>query len=237
MNKLILVILGGVVVLSSGFISVNQPSAGIASYSQVIKADEVAKGLIEALQIGAKKSTEQASAVDGFYKNADIFIPFPKDAIKVKTTLEKAGMKKQITEFELSLNRAAEEASKKALPVMVEAIKGITFTDALSILNGTNDAATIYLKSKTKSKLQVTFKPIVKEAISKVKVTKYWEYVANAYNKLNVFSKGKKVDPDLESYITDKAIDGLFVLIAKQETQIRENPAARTSDLLKKIFN
>lgn len=223
-------------VISSGFISVNQPSAGFASYSQLVKADDVAKGLIEALQIGAKKSTEKASVVDGFYKNTDIFIPFPEDAIKVKKTLEKAGLKKQVTEFELSLNRAAEEASKNALPIMVEAIKGITINDAMGILNGSKNAATLYLKDKTTSNLQVTFKPIVKEAISKVKVTKYWENVANAYNKLNMLSGGKKVNPDLESYITDKAIEGLFKLIAKEEEQIRDNPAARTTDLLKKIF-
>ena len=236
MNKLVLVLLGGVIVISSGFINFSKPSAGFASYCQLVKADDVAKGLIEALQIGAKKSTEKASVVDGFYKNVDIFIPFPEDAIKVKKTLEKAGLKKQVSEFELSLNRAAEEASKNALPIMVDAIKGITFTDAMSILGGSKNAATLYLKEKTTSKLQVTFKPIVKEAISKVKVTKYWENVANAYNKLNMLSGGKKVNPDLESYITDKAIEGLFKLIAKEEEQIRDNPAARTTDLLKKIF-
>lgn len=236
MHKLILVLLGGVIVISSSFISINKSSVGHASYSQTIKADEVARGLVEALKVGAQKSTEKASAVDGFYKNADIFIPFPKDAIKVKTSLEKTGMKKQVAEFELSLNRAAEEACKKALPIMIDAIKGITFSDALSILNGSKDAATVYLKDKTTSKLQETFKPIVKEAISKVKVTKYWETLANSYNKLNVLSGGKKVNPDLEMYITDKAIEGLFKLIAKEEEQIRDNPAARTTDLLKKIF-
>ena len=236
MHKLILVILGGIIVISSSFISVNKSSIGYKSYSQVIKADDVAKGLIEALKIGAQKSTEKASVVDGFYKNADIFIPFPKDAMKVKTALEKAGMKKQVTDFELSLNRAAEEATKKALPIMIDAIKGITFTDAMSILKGNKNAATLYLKDKTSSKLQVTFKPIVKEAISKVKVTKYWENVANSYNKINVLSGGKKVNPDLEKYITEKAIEGLFKLVAKEEEQIRDNPAARTTDLLKKIF-
>lgn len=237
MHKLILVLLGGVMVISSSFVNVNKTSIGKASYSQAIKVEDVAKGLIEALMVGAQKSAEKASVIDGFYKNADIFIPFPKDAIKVKTTLEKAGMKKQVTEFELSINRAAEEASKKALPIMIDAIKSITFTDAMSIFRGSKDAATVYLKEKTTSKLQVAFKPVVKEAISKVKVTKYWENVANAYNKLNVLSSGKKVDPDLEMYITDKAIDGLFILLAKEEQQIRDNPGARTTDLLKKIFN
>jgi len=236
MNKLILVLLGVVMVITSSFVSINSSSIVTPSYNQAIKADDVAKGLIEALKVGAQKSTEKASAVDGFYKNAEIFIPFPKDALKVKTTLEKAGMKKQVSEFELSMNRAAEEASKKALPIMIDAIKGITFTDAMSILKGSKDAATLYLKEKTSSKLQVTFKPIVKEAISKAKVTKYWETLANSYNKLNVLSGGKKVNPDLEMYITDKAIEGLFKLIAKEEEQIRNNPAARTTDLLKKIF-
>jgi hypothetical protein len=236
MNKLILVLLGGIMVISSGFIGETKSESKSASSSQQINADEVAKGLIEALQVGAKNSADKASAVDGFYKNADIFIPFPQDAIKVKNTLEKAGMKKQVTEFELSMNRAAEEASKKALPIMLDAIKGITFTDAMGILKGSKNAATLYLKDKTTSKLRVAFKPIVKEAIAKVQVTKYWENVANAYNKINILG-GKKINPNLESYITDKAIDGLFILIAKEEEQIRNNPTARVTDLLKKIFN
>lgn len=237
MNKLVFALLGVIIVISSGFIDSKQSSVAVTPYFQAISSDEVAKGLIEALQIGAKNSTEKASAVDGFYKNADIFIPFPQEAMKVKSTLEKAGMKKQTTEFELSINRAAEEASKKALPIILDAIKGITFSDAMSILNGNKTAATNYLKEKTTSNLKIAFKPIVKEAISKVQVTKYWGNVANAYNKLTVLSGGKKVNPDLESYITEKAIDGLFILIAKEEEKIRSNPAARVTDLLKKIFN
>jgi len=224
-------------VITSSFTNINHITSNKTTRYQVVKSDEVAKGLIEALQVGAKNSVEKVSKADGFYKNAEIFIPFPQDAIKVKTTLEKAGMKKQVTEFELSLNRAAEEASKRALPILIDAIKGISFSDAMSILKGSNNAATLYLKDKTAEKLKITFKPIVKEAISKVQVTKYWENVAKAYNKLNVLSGGKKVNPDLESYITDKAIDGLFKMIAKEEEQIRNNPTARVTDLLKKIFN
>lgn len=224
-------------VITSSFTFANQATSSNTINYQIVKSDEVAKGLIEALQVGAKNSAEKVSKADGFYKNAEIFIPFPQDAIKVKTTLEKAGMKKQVTEFELSLNRAAEEASKKALPILIDAIKGISFSDAMGILKGSNNAATLYLKDKTAERLKITFKPIVKEAISKVQVTKYWENVANAYNKLNVLSGGKKVNPDLESYITDKAIEGLFKMIAKEEEQIRNNPTARVTDLLKKIFN
>lgn len=236
MNKLkVLFSIVGIVVISS-FAFINQADSINNSKYQIVISDEVAKGLVEALQIGAKTSAENASKVDGFYKNADIFIPFPDDAIKVKNTLTKAGMKKQISEFELSLNRAAEEASKSALPILLDAIKGITFSDAMSILKGSKNAATIYLKGKTEGNLKIVFRPIVKDAIAKVQVAKYWGNVVSAYNKVNVLAGGKKINPDLESYITDKAIDGLFKLIAKEEEQIRINPTARTSDILKKIF-
>ncbi|MHC1704111.1 MAG: DUF4197 domain-containing protein [Tenuifilaceae bacterium] len=234
-NKLV-ILLGVVIVITSSFTFISHSVTENNLKTQVVKADEVAKGLLEALQVGAKNSAEKASKVDGFYKNAEIFIPFPPEAINIKKTLEKAGLKKQVTEFELSVNRAAEEASKKALPILLDAIKGISFTDAMSILKGSNDAATTYLKGKTSEKLTVTFKPIVKDAISKVQVTKYWGNVASSYNKLSKLSGGKAVNPDLEAYITGKAIDGLFILIAKEEKQIRENPAARVTDLLKKIF-
>jgi len=237
MRKHIFLLLGVVIVITSSFTFVAQNATNSTIKSQVVQTDEVARGLVEALQVGAKNSAEKASKVDGFYKNADIFIPFPQDAIKVKNTLDKAGMKKQVTEFELSLNRAAEEASKKALPILMDAIKGITFSDATSILKGSKNAATIYLKEKTTSQLRVAFRPIVKESIATVQVTKYWENVANAYNKLNVLSGGKKINPDLETYITDKAIEGLFKLMAKEEEQIRDNPTARVTDLLKKIFS
>lgn len=225
MKKLMVFLLGVVIVATSSNIN-----------SQTIKSNDAAKGLLEALQIAAKNSTEKASKVDGFYKNAEIFIPFPQEAIQVKNALEKIGMKKQISEFEMSLNRAAEEASKKALPILGDAIKGMSFSDALGVLKGSNTAATAILKEKTSGKLQVAFIPIVKEAISKVQVTKYWGSIAKAYNKISLLSEGKNINPDLELYITDKAIEGLFKLIAKEEEQIRTNPAARVSVLLKKIF-
>jgi len=236
MNKLVIFLFVAVIIVNSGFTTSPRINPSSSSKCQAISAEEVAKGLIEALQVGAKNSAEKASKTDGFYKNAEIFIPFPSDAIKVKNALEKTGMKKPVVEFELSMNRAAEEASKKALPILIDAIKGISFTDAMSILNGSKSAATSYLKEKTSSKLQIAFKPIVKEAISKVQVTKYWENVAKAYNKVNVLAGGKKINPDLEAYITDKAVEGLFKLIAKEEEQIRTNPTARVTDLLKKIF-
>jgi hypothetical protein len=236
MLKINVLILGVVIVITSSFTVKSGNSSDNFTKYQLVKTDDIAKGLIEALQVGAKNSAEKASKIDGFYKNPDLFIPFPPEAMKVKSALEKTGMKKQVTEFELSLNRAAEEASKSALPILVDAIKGISFTDAMSILKGSNNSATLYLKDKTATKLQATFKPIVKNAISKVQVTKYWENVAKAYNKVNVFAGGKKVNPDLEAYITEKTIEGMFKLIAKEEEQIRTNPVARTTDLLKKIF-
>jgi len=236
MNKSILTLALIATISLYGFINIESSVVYKNGIPQTLKSDEVAKGLIEALKVGAKNAAEKASKVDGFYKNSEIFIPFPQDAIKVKNTLVKAGLTKQVTEFEQSINRAAEEAAKKALPIFTDAIKGMTFSDAMGILKGSNNSATNYLKEKTTKQLKEAFKPVVKESIKKALVTKYWENVASAYSKINVLAGGKKVKPDLEGYITDKAIDGLFILIAKEEEQIRTNPKARVTDILKNVF-
>ena len=197
---------------------------------------EIIEGLKEALTVGAKNASQSASKTDGFFRNPQIFIPFPPEAIKVKNKLEQAGFKNQVDEFVLSLNRAAEDASKKALPIFSDAVKGMTITDAKNILNGSDNAATNFLKEKTHTKLIQEFTPVVKESISRVKVTSYWNPVANTYNTLTALTGGQPVNPNLEEYITSKAVDGLFVLIAKEEALIRKDPAARVTDILKKVF-
>lgn len=198
--------------------------------------DEVIRGLKDALRVGAENSSGIASKVDGYYKNPRLFIPFPEDAIKVKNTLEKIGMTKQVNDFVLSLNRAAEEAAKSAAPVFIEAIQNMTFQDAMAILRGADNAAANYLKEKTYEQLKMKFKPIVAQSISKVEVTKYWNPLASAYNKTTLLTGNEKVNPNLEDYITEKAIDGLFILIAQEEMKIRKDPAARVTDILKKVF-
>lgn len=210
--------------------------ASTTTTNQSLSSSDIAKGLKEALVVGAQTSTQNASLVDGFYKNERLFIEFPPEAEKVKNTLIKAGFTKQVDEFTLTLNRAAEEASKTAKPILVDAITKMTIADAVSILKGTDDAATQYLRKTTSNQLTTAFKPLVRKAISKVKLTSYWEPIANTYNKLTILTGGQAVNPNLEDYITQKTIDGLFVLIADEEKNIRQNPAARVTDILKRVF-
>lgn len=196
--------------------------------------EEVASGLKEALTKGTSKGIDEVSKTDGYFKNPEIKIPFPPEVQQVETTLRKMGMNKQVDEFVLSLNRAAEDAAKEAKPIFVDAIKKMTIQDAWSILKGEDDAATKYLDKTTSPQLKEKFKPIIKASLDKVNATKYYKDLITAYNKVPLV---KKVNPELDTYATDKATDGLFVMIAKEEKNIRQNPGARTTDLLKKVFS
>ncbi|MCL4857215.1 MAG: DUF4197 family protein, partial [Flavobacteriales bacterium] len=195
--------------------------------------DEVIRGLREALTVGTNNSSSLTSKLDGFYKNPEIFIPFPAEAIKVKEKVEQLGMKKQVDEFVMTLNRAAETATAEATPIFINAIKEMTIADGFAILKGNENAATQYLRDKTTDQLKIKFNPIVKNAIQKVEVTKYWNPVINTYNKVPFV---EPMNPDLEDYVTTKAMDGLFLMIAKEESKIRKDPMARVTDLLKKVF-
>lgn len=203
------------------------------SSNQGLTVKETTEGLVEALLVGADNSTQQASKKDGFFKNAAIKILFPPEAIKVRDAAVGVGLSPLVDRFELSLNRAAEDAAKEAKPVLVDAIKQIRFKDVWEILFGGKTAATDYLRSKTESQLLVKFRPIVKQSIGREEVTKHWQPLANAYNAIPFV---KKVNPDLEEYVTRKTVDGLFTLIADEERKIRENPIARVSQILKKVF-
>lgn len=202
--------------------------------STSLSADEIAKGLKEALSSGASKGSDQASKLDGFFGNTKLKIPFPPDIKNVEQKLRSIGLGAKVDEFILSLNRAAEDAAKEAKPILVNAITGMTVQDAYSILKGQNDAATVYLKGNTSSALTSAFSPIVKSSLDKVSATKYYKELITRYNKIPMV---KKVNPNLDEYATQKAIDGLFILVAEEEANIRANPLARTSDLLKKVFN
>jgi hypothetical protein len=195
--------------------------------------DEVIKGLKEALTIGTNNSASNASKADGFLKNARLFIPWPPEAQQMKTKLIQLGYQKKVEEFETSLNRAAEEAAKSAAPIFGNAVTGMSIGDGFAILKGNDTAATHYLREKTFSPLKEKFKPVVNDAISQVKVTSYWAPLVTIYNKIPGV---KKQNPDLNDYVCNKAINGLMLLIADEETKIRKDPAARVSDLLKKVF-
>jgi hypothetical protein len=195
--------------------------------------DEIINGLKEALSVGSNNSAGSASKVDGYLKNARLFIPFPPEAQEMKAKLVKLGMQKKVTEFETSLNRAAEEAAKKAAPVFLDAIKNMSIQDGMKILKGADTAATQYLRENTSNGLYAQFLPIVKEAVNKVKVTSYWNPLVTKYNKLPGV---KKQNPDLNDYVTRRAISGLFLLVADEEAKIRKDPLARVTDILKKVF-
>jgi hypothetical protein len=198
--------------------------------------DEVIAGLKEALKIGIQNGANMASKVDGFYKNPAIMIPFPPDAQAVKDKAIEWGMEAKVTEIETTLNRAAEEASKKAAPIFVDAITNMSVSDGFAILNGADDAATNYLKNATTPALTSAFKPVVHEAIATVKLTSLWNPLADKYNKFAKIAGKPEVNPDLDQYVTDLGIKGLFHLVKQEEAKIRKDPVAQVTDLLKKVF-
>ena len=198
--------------------------------------EEVIKGLKEALNVGAKNAVGLTSRENGFLNNPLIRIPFPEEAQKVKQIALDLGMQNQVNQFEANLNHAAEKASAEAVSVFVNAISGMSIQDGFKILKGDSTAATEYLKSTTTSELVQKFSPIVQQAIDEVKLTSYWEPLANAYNTATILTGGQQVNPDLKKYVTDKALDGLFHYVGVEEKKIRRDPAARVSDILRRVF-
>jgi len=212
------------------------PTSASSSTKPSLTNDEVIRGLKEALERGIENSINITSVMDGFNRNDKIRLPFPEDALKVKEKAIEWGLENKVNEFETTLNRAAEEATKEALPIFKDAILNMSVQDGFTILKGGNGAATKFLKDNTSAKLLEAFKPKVDEAISKVKLTNYWSPIINKYNTAMTFTKGDKIDPDLSNYVTVKAIDGLFYTLEQEENKIRLDPVARVSDLLKKVF-
>ena len=207
-----------------------------AGTSTALSNEEVVAGLKEALRTGAERSVAKASATDGFLGDARIRIPFPPEAIKVKNTLTDLGMRQPVEDFERTLNRAAEQAAKEAVPVFVEAITSMTIQDGFNLLRGGENAATNFLRDRTSASLRARFEPVVAQATNEVALTSYWQPLASAYNTATLFTGGSAIDPDLNAYVTTKAMDGLFLLLAEEERKIRVDPLARTTDLLRKVF-
>ncbi|SKC41751.1 DUF4197 domain-containing protein [Ohtaekwangia koreensis] len=199
-----------------------------------LSTEEVAEGLKEALTKGASKGSDLVSKADGYFKNAEIKIPFPPEVQKVETKLRQMGMGAEVDKFVLALNRGAEDAAKEAKPIFVSAIKQMTIQDAWSILKGEDDAATQYLKRTTTSNLTEKFKPVIQASLEKTNATKYYKDLVTRYNKIPLV---QKVNPNLDDYATEKAISGLFVMVAKEEKSIRDDPGSRTTELLKKVFS
>jgi len=194
---------------------------------------QMASGLKEALLKGLNKSVTSLSAKDGFLKNNLLKIPFPEEAKIIKKTLGTLGMNSLVNKTEVSLNRAAEDAASAAKPIFMAAITKLTFSDVMKIVRGNGTEATEYLKKATSGQLTQAFAPKIATSLKKVDATKYWGDLMGQYNRVPLV---KKVNPNLNSYVTGLAIKGLFSKIADEEVNIRKNPAARTTELLKRVF-
>lgn len=194
---------------------------------------DIASGLKEALNEGVSKQVTKLTATDGFYRNDAVKILLPDELKKVDAKLRQIGMGAYADEGLRLLNRAAEDAVKEATPIFVNAITSMSFNDAKKILMGNDNSATSYLQGTTSKPLYGKFSPVVKNSLSKVGADKVWEGLITKYNSLPMV---EKVNPDLTDYVTGKALEGVFKMIAVEEKNIRTNLASRTSDLLKKVF-
>lgn len=232
MNKIVLVVSVFLMVAISGQ-SQNISNVLNSVKSGKLSTDDIGAGLKEALSVGVQKGTAQLSSVNGFFGDAAVKILMPPEAIKAEKTLRNMGLGKQVDDAILSMNRAAEDAAKSAATIFVNAIKQMSIQDAAGILKGGDSAATKYLRSKTTVTLTASFSPVVKQSLEKVDATKYWNSVFSTYNRVPFV---KKVNTDLNAYVTDRALSGIFYQVAIEEGKIRNNPMAQTTDLLKKVF-
>lgn len=194
---------------------------------------EINSGLRQALQMGIDKEVTSLASENGFFRNELVRIGLPQELQKVDKTLRDVGLDALADEGLKVLNRAAEDAVSEAIPVFADAVKGISFTDARNILLGADNAATIYLSDKTEQELYRRFNPIISNSLNKVGATQVWKNIIDKYNSLPVTSN---VNPDLPDYVTNEALEGVFIMIAQEEKDIRNSLSARTTDLLRKVF-
>ena len=205
-----------------------------AATGQAQDSGTVASGLKEALSVGTKNAVGALSKTNGYFGNEAVKILLPENVRRVGDALRMAGYQKEVDAFILSMNRAAEKAAPKAADIFAGAIREMSITDAQKILNGGNTAATEYFKSKTSTQLFDAFKPDISQSMNEVGVTKAYKAMTDRYTSMMPFAKMDSFD--LDKYVTDKSLDGLFTMVGQEEAKIRTNPAARTTELLKKVF-
>lgn len=232
MNRILwgILVLGGILLggcAGYGLDSINR------ALEKPLDSETVAAGLKEALRIGTERSTNQTSAFDGFYGNALIRIALPEQYDGAASTLRGFGLGSQVDDFEMSMNRAAEKASGEAVSVFWNAISNMTISDAFGILNGADDAATVYFRRQTGDELAARFQPIVINSMEAVGVYRVYDDLVAKYNLLPI---PKPEAVDLDDYITTRTVDGIFAVLEGEEKKIRDDPAARTTELLRKVF-
>ena len=219
--------------VSAGFQDILKGAQKVLGTSDSISDSEIVEGLKQALEIGTGKAVDLVSKQGGYYNNPAIKIPLPGSVQKVEKLLRGAGFGSKLDAFDLSMNNAAERAAPEAKSIFWDAIKKMKIDDAKKILNGRDDEATLYFKDKTNARLQEIFKPIVKESMGEVGVTRTYQDL-NA--KVEKIPFADSLNLDLDQYVTDGALNGLFQMLAEEEKKIRSDPAARVTDLLKKVF-
>lgn len=231
-----------IILLTNPFISVGTDFGSLLNKIQEtvsgtsgagVSQNEIISGLKEALEIGTSNTVQALSKTDGYFKNPKLKIPLPQSLQKFESVLRSTGFDSQLNEFELSMNRAAEKAAPEAGALFVDAIKAMSFSDANKILNGPDNAATEYFQEKTTDKLEALFKPIVQKSMDSVGVTQSYSSI---HKKVQTIPFAGDYVVDLDSYVTEKSVGGLFVRLAEEESKIRNDPAARVTDLLQKVF-
>lgn len=195
---------------------------------------EISGGLKEALKLGAQTATKNLSATNGFFGNQLIKILMPPEVRTIEAKMRQFGMGSIVDKAILSMNKAAEDASGQALPILVNAITSFTIQDGLAILKGNNTAATDLLRTKTSTQIAAAFRPVISKSMSKYNVEQLWSQVFSQYNALPVIKN--KVNTDITGYITDKAISGLFTTVGQEEQKIRKDPAGTANDLIERVF-
>ncbi len=198
-----------------------------------LSEEDIVNGLKQALEVGTGNAVKTVSQTDGYLKNPKIKIPLPENVQKFEKILRTTGFGNQVDEFELSMNRAAERAAPEAKSIFWNAIKQMTFTDARQILDGPDNAATRYFEDKTSKRLQEIFKPIAHQSMAEVGVTRHYQTIDD---KIQTIPFADQMSFDLDQYVTEKALDGLYLMLAEEEKKIRQDPAARVTNLLKKVF-
>jgi len=194
----------------------------------------IASGLKEALDVGSRQAIDSVSQTDGYLKNELIRIAMPPKLQQASDLMRKFGLSAQADEFEQSINHAAEAAAPQATDLIVTAIKDMSIEDANTILNGPDDAATQYFRDKTSTQLGELFRPSVENSLNQVGSTKYYNDLTGQLAAIPLV--GETINVDLPDYVTEQALNGLFTVIALEEKKIRDNPAARTTELLKQVF-
>ncbi len=231
-------IIVGMVILLSSFPASAQldriyKGLGVSGQGSGLSDAKIGSGLKEALHIGTENAVNVTGKTDGYFMNQAVKILMPEKLRTFEKGLRAVGYGPQVDEFVLSMNRAAEKAAPLAKQIFWDAIGQMTFEDVRKILSGKETAATDYFKGKTTNPLTSAFKPIVSNAMNDVGVTRQYKELVGRYDSIPFV---KKESFDLDQYVVTKALDGLFYMVGQEEKKIRQNPAARSTDLLKEVF-